>query len=66
MIDLGLIQPRFYTVPGMKTVFATVNVDIISSFVEEINFFFFKDLGCITFNRFIIIDVVLLRLRNYC
>ena len=38
-IDLGLIRPRFYTVPDMKTLFDTVSVDIILSFVKEIDFF---------------------------
>ena len=33
-IDLGLIRPRFYTVPDMKTLFDTVSVDRILSFVK--------------------------------
>ena len=36
-IDLGLIRPRFYSVPDMKTLFDTVSVDRIISFVKEIN-----------------------------
>ena len=38
-IDLGLIRPRFYSVPDMKTLFDTVSVDRIISFVREINLF---------------------------
>ena len=38
-IDLGLIRPRFYSVPDMKTLFDTVSVDRIISFVKEINLF---------------------------
>ena len=38
-IDLGLIRPRFYTVPDMKTLFDTVSVDRILSFVKEVNLF---------------------------
>ena len=38
-IDLGLIRPRFYTVPDMKTLFDTVSVDRIVSFVKEVNLF---------------------------
>ena len=34
-IDLGFIRPRFYTVPDMKTLFDTVSVDRILSFVKE-------------------------------
>ena len=37
-IDLGLIRPRFYTFPDMKTLFETVSVGRISSFVKEVNF----------------------------
>ena len=37
-IDLGLIPPRFY-VPDMKTLFDTVSVDRILSFVKEVNLF---------------------------
>ena len=38
-IDLGLIhvRPRFYTVLDMKTLFDTVSVDRILSFVKEVN-----------------------------
>ena len=38
-IDLGLIRPRFYTVPDMKTLFDTVSVDRILSFVKEVDLF---------------------------
>ena len=38
-IDLGFIRPRFYSVPDMKTLFDTVSVDRIISFVKEINLF---------------------------
>ena len=38
-IDLGLIRPRFYTVPDMKALFDTVSVDRIFSFVKEIYLF---------------------------
>ena len=38
-IDLGLIRPRFYTVPDMKTLFYTVSVDRILSFLKEVNLF---------------------------
>ena len=38
-IDIGLIRPRFYSVPDMKTLFHTVSVDRIISFVKEINLF---------------------------
>ena len=38
-IDLGLIRPRFYTVPNMKTLFDTVSVDRILSFVKEVKLF---------------------------
>ena len=38
-IDLGLIWPRFYSVPDMKSLFDTVSVDRILSFVKEINLF---------------------------
>ena len=38
-IDLGLIRPRFYTVPDMKTLFDTVSVDRILSFVKEVALF---------------------------
>ena len=38
-IDLGLVRPRFYTVPGMKVLFDTVSVDRILSFVKEIILF---------------------------
>ena len=38
-IDLGLIRPRFYTVPDMKTLFDTVRVDRILSFVKEVDLF---------------------------
>ena len=38
-IDLGLIRSRFYTVPDMKTLFDTISVDEILSFVEEVNLF---------------------------
>ena len=38
-IDLGLIRPRFYTVPDMKTFFDTVSVDRILSFVKKIDLF---------------------------
>ena len=37
-IDLGLIRPRFYTVPDM-TLFDTVIVDRILSFVKAVNLF---------------------------
>ena len=37
-IDLGLIWPRFYSVPDMKSLFDTVSVDRIISYVE-INLF---------------------------
>ena len=37
--DLGLIRPRFYSVPDMKTLFDTISVDRIISFVKEINLF---------------------------
>ena len=55
-IDLGLIRPRFYTVPDMKALFDSVSVDRILLFVKEI-----KDLGCYTVNGFIKKDVILLR-----
>ena len=38
-IDLGLIRPRFFCVSDMKTLFDTVSVDRIISFVKEINLF---------------------------
>ena len=38
-IDLGFIRPRFYTVPDLKTLFDTVGVDRILSFVKEVNLF---------------------------
>ena len=38
-IDLGHIRPRFYTVPDMKTLFDTVSVDRILSFVKEVDLF---------------------------
>ena len=38
-IDLGLIRLRFYTVPDMKTLFDTISVDRILSFVNEVNLF---------------------------
>ena len=38
-IDLGLIRPRFYTVPDMKTLFDTVSVDRMLSFVKDVNLF---------------------------
>ena len=38
-IDLGLIRPRFITVPDMKTLFDTVSIDRILSFVKEVNLF---------------------------
>ena len=38
-IDLGLIRPRFYTVPDLKSLFDTVSVDRILSFVKEVNLF---------------------------
>ena len=38
-IDLGLIRSRFYSVPDMKTLFGSVNVDRILSFVKDINLF---------------------------
>ena len=38
-IDLGLVRPRFYTVPDMKTLFDTVSVDRIVSFIKEVNLF---------------------------
>ena len=38
-IDLGLVRPRFYTVPDMKTLFETVGVDRNLSFVKEVNLF---------------------------
>ena len=38
-IDLALIRPRFYTVPDMKTLFDTISVDRIISFVKEVNLF---------------------------
>ena len=38
-IDLGLIRPRFYTVQDMKTLFDTVSVDRILSFVKEVDLF---------------------------
>ena len=38
-IDLGLIRPRFYTVPDIKTLFDTVSVDRILSFVKEVDLF---------------------------
>ena len=34
--DLGLIRPRFYSVPDMKALFNTVSVDRILSFMKEI------------------------------
>ena len=39
LIDLGLIRPRFYTVPDIKTLFDTVSVDRILSFVKEVDSF---------------------------
>ena len=36
-INLDLIRPRFYTVPDMKTLFDTISVDRILSFVKEVN-----------------------------
>ena len=33
-IDLGLIRPRFYSVPDMKTLFDTVSVDRIISLLR--------------------------------
>ena len=38
-IGLGLIRPRFYSVPDMKSLFDTVSVNRILSFVKEINLF---------------------------
>ena len=38
-IDLDLIRPRFYNVPDMKTLFDTISVDRILSFVKEVNLF---------------------------
>ena len=38
-IDLGLIRPRFYTVPDLKTLFDTVSVDRILSFLKEVGLF---------------------------
>ena len=38
-INLGLIRPRFYSVSDMKTLFDTVSVDRILSFVKEVNLF---------------------------
>ena len=38
-IDLGLIRSRFYSVPDMKALFGSVNVDRILSFVKDINLF---------------------------
>ena len=38
-IDLGFTRPRFYTVPDLKTLFDTVGVDRILSFVNEVNLF---------------------------
>ena len=38
-IDLGLIRPRFHTVPDLKTLFDTDSVDRIVSFVKEVNLF---------------------------
>ena len=38
-IDLGLVRPRFYTVQDMKTLFDTVSVDRILSFIKEVNLF---------------------------
>ena len=38
-IDLGLVRPRFYSVPDMKTLFDTVSVDRILSFVKEVDLF---------------------------
>ena len=38
-IDLGLIRPRFYTVLDLKTLFDTVSVDRILSFLKEVNLF---------------------------
>ena len=38
-IDLGLVRPRFYTVPDMKTLFDTVSVDRILSFIKEVKLF---------------------------
>ena len=37
--DLGLIRSRFYHVPDMKTLFDTVNVDSILTFIKEVNLF---------------------------
>ena len=37
LIDLALIGPRFFTVPDMKTLFETVSVDRILSFIKEVN-----------------------------
>ena len=38
-IDLGLIRPRFYSVPDMKSLFDTENVNRILSYVKEIKLF---------------------------
>ena len=38
-MDFGLLRPRFYTVPDMETLFDTVSVDRILSFVKEVNMF---------------------------
>ena len=38
-IDIGLIRPRFHSVPDMKSLFDTVSVDRILIFVKEINLF---------------------------
>ena len=38
-IDLRLIRPRFYTVQDMKTLFDTISVDRILSFVKEVDLF---------------------------
>ena len=35
--DLGLIRSRFYHVPDTKTLFDTVNVDRILTFIKEFN-----------------------------
>ena len=38
-IYLGLVRPRFYTVQDLKSLFDTISVDRISSFVKEVNLF---------------------------
>ena len=37
--DLSLIRQRFYDVPDMKSLFETVSVDRILSFLKEVNLF---------------------------